>query len=79
MYDLTSQFATLEPPPPPMVTLLAAIEGNQASMDDFVSVIAGTMSPLEFFSEQNVGRMLALATEREAPAEKILAETVKAG
>ena len=32
-----------------MQQLLGAVAGNQEAMDDFVSVIAGTMSPVEFF------------------------------
>jgi len=49
MYELTCQLATLEPPPPEMQDLLAGIHGDQAAMDDFVSVTAGTLSPLALF------------------------------
>ncbi|HEX6445718.1 MAG TPA: NAD(P)/FAD-dependent oxidoreductase [Streptosporangiales bacterium] len=59
MYELTSQFATLEPPPPDMQQLLGAMQGNREAMDGFVSVISGAVSPVEFFSEENVGRILA--------------------
>ena len=48
IYEFTSQLATLEPPPPEMQQLLGAVPGNQEAMDGFVSVIAGTMSPVEF-------------------------------
>jgi hypothetical protein len=33
-----------------MQQLLGSIVGNQPAMDDFVSVAAGTLSPVEFFS-----------------------------
>jgi 2-polyprenyl-6-methoxyphenol hydroxylase-like FAD-dependent oxidoreductase len=59
MYELTTQLATLEPPPPELQRLLAAIHGNQQAMDGFIRVTAGVTSPAEFFSEEHVGRLLA--------------------
>jgi len=56
MYEFTTQLATLEPPPPEMQQLLGAIHGNQAAMDDFVSVNAGTLSPEAFFSPERISR-----------------------
>jgi len=61
MYELTTQLATLEPPPPEFQHLLAAIHGNQDAMDGFARVLAGVTSPAEFFSEENAGRILAAA------------------
>jgi hypothetical protein len=61
MYEFTSQLATLEPPPPEMQQLLAAVRGNQEAMDGFVSVVSGAVSPTDFFSEENVTRILAEA------------------
>jgi 2-polyprenyl-6-methoxyphenol hydroxylase-like FAD-dependent oxidoreductase len=61
MYELTSQLATLEPPPPEMQRLLAAVAGDQRAVDDFVGVNAGTVSPAEFFAPENVARILAAA------------------
>jgi flavin-dependent dehydrogenase len=61
MYELTCQLATLERPPPDLEQLLAAARGNQEAMDGFARVIAGVTSPAEFFSEENVGRILAQA------------------
>jgi flavin-dependent dehydrogenase len=60
MYELTTQFATLEPPPPEMQQLLGAVSGNREAMDAFVSVVAGTVSPVEFFDPANVGRLMGL-------------------
>lgn len=59
MYEFTSQFASLTPPPPEMQQLFAAIHGNQDAMDGFARVIAGVTSPAVFFSEDNVGRIFA--------------------
>lgn len=61
MFEFTTQLATLEPPPPEMQQLLGAMLGNQAAMDGFARVNAGTTSPAEFFSEENVGRIFAAA------------------
>jgi hypothetical protein len=49
MYELTTQFATLEPPPPELQRLLGALDGNQDAMDEFARVMAGAMSPEVFF------------------------------
>jgi 2-polyprenyl-6-methoxyphenol hydroxylase-like FAD-dependent oxidoreductase len=54
MYDFTCQLATLEPPPPEMEKLLAAVHGNQQAMDDFARMNAGTISPTQFFTAANV-------------------------
>jgi 2-polyprenyl-6-methoxyphenol hydroxylase-like FAD-dependent oxidoreductase len=59
MYELTTQLATLEPPPPELQRLLAAIHGNQQAMDGFIRVTAAVTSPAEFSSEEHVGRLLA--------------------
>ena len=61
MYEFTCQLATLEPPPPEMQQLLRAIHGNQPAMDGFVRMNAGTISPSEFFSPENVGGIMAAA------------------
>jgi hypothetical protein len=61
MYDFTRQLATLEPPPPQMQQLFAAIHCNQKAMDDFARMNAGTISPTEFFSPENVNAITAAA------------------
>ena len=61
MYEFTTQMATLEPPPPEMQQVLGAVAGNQQAMDDFVSVIAGTVSPAEFFDSANIERVMRRA------------------
>lgn len=59
IYEFTTQLATLEPPPPEMQQLFAAMQGNQPAMDGFVSVIAGTLSPVEFFAPRNLVSLLS--------------------
>jgi hypothetical protein len=61
LYDFTTQLATLEPPPEEMQQLLAAVHGNSEAMDAFVSVIAGAVSPVEFFDPEHIKRIMSLA------------------
>ena len=61
MYEFTAQVASLQPPPPELQAVLAAAQGNQEAMDGFARVNAGVTSPAEFFSEENVGRILSAA------------------
>jgi 2-polyprenyl-6-methoxyphenol hydroxylase-like FAD-dependent oxidoreductase len=61
IYEFTAQLATLAPPTPEEQQVFAAICGNQSAMDDFVSINAGTVSPAEFFSPANIGRLMASA------------------
>lgn len=42
---------------------LGAMRGNQDAMDGFAKLNAGVVSPVEFFSDENVGRILASARE----------------
>jgi 2-polyprenyl-6-methoxyphenol hydroxylase-like FAD-dependent oxidoreductase len=58
IYEFTTQLATLDEPPPELQQLLAAAQANQRAMDAFVSVTAGTMSPLEFFHPDHVASIL---------------------
>ena len=60
-YAFTAQLATLEPPPSKMQQLLGAVYGNQAAMDDFVSLNAGTLSPDVFFSPERISRTFEAA------------------
>ena len=59
MYEFTTELATLEPPAPELLTLLAAMPGNQAAMDGFARVNAGVTSPAEFFSPENSERIMS--------------------
>ena len=61
MYDFTCDLATLEPPPPELQRILGAVHGNQAAMDGFARLNAGTISPTEFFAPDNVEAIFAAA------------------
>jgi flavin-dependent dehydrogenase len=62
MYELTADFASLEPAPPDLQHLLAAASRTEQAMEGFARVLAGLTSPAEFFSEENAARILAAAT-----------------
>jgi flavin-dependent dehydrogenase len=66
LYDLTCQFAMLEPPPPDMQQLFAALRGNQADTDRFMGTLAGTTPIPEFFAPENLARIVAAGTAQLA-------------
>jgi 2-polyprenyl-6-methoxyphenol hydroxylase-like FAD-dependent oxidoreductase len=61
MYEFTAELASLEPAPPELQQLLAAVSQSQEASDGFTRVIAGVTSPAEFFSDENAGRIFAAA------------------
>ena len=61
MYELTFGMASLEPPPPEVRRIIGAAAASQASMDAFARMIAGIMSPTEFFAPDHVETMLKAA------------------
>ncbi|GAA4717584.1 NAD(P)/FAD-dependent oxidoreductase [Phytohabitans rumicis] len=58
MYEFTCELATLEPPPPDLVQLLSAINGNQPAMDEFARMNAGVLSPADFFAPEHIDQMM---------------------
>jgi flavin-dependent dehydrogenase len=58
MYEYSCQFAALEPPPPQMQRMFAALRGNQPQIDRFLGTIAGTVSIPEFYSPENMQRIV---------------------
>ena len=61
MYEFTADLATLAPPPPEKQQLFSAVSRSQEAMDGFARVVAGVVSPAEFFSAESVGHILATA------------------
>ena len=59
MYQFTAQLATLEPPPPEMQALFAALRGNQDATNAFLSAITGAIPLPDFMSDDNIGRIMA--------------------
>ncbi|HEX7195289.1 MAG TPA: NAD(P)/FAD-dependent oxidoreductase [Candidatus Limnocylindria bacterium] len=62
MFEFTCDLARLQPPPPEMQQLLAAVATSQEAMDGFVSVVAGTLPVPDFFGPENTARIIAGAT-----------------
>ena len=48
-------------PVPRPRTLTTQLVGFTDAMNDFVSIVAGTLSPVEFFHPDNLNRLLAAA------------------
>ena len=61
-YHLTCDLATLQLPPPDLQRLFHAVSTSQDTMDDFVSMMTGTLPVPEFFEPTNVERIIGAAT-----------------
>lgn len=61
MYDFTCQLATLEPPPPHMQQLFAALRGNQEATNEFYSAITGSRPLPAFMNPEHLERILTEA------------------
>ncbi len=64
MYDFTCQMATLQPPPPPMQRLFAALRGNQDATNQFYSAMTGSSPLPAFMNPENLDRIMASAGRR---------------
>jgi flavin-dependent dehydrogenase len=61
LFEFTCDLASLHPPAPELEQLLGAMPGNAEAMNGFVSVIAGTLRPPDFFAAGNVERIMQAA------------------
>ena len=62
MYEQTCHLATLDPPSPDEQKLFAALRGNQPETDRlFGAILAGTVPVEEYFSPDNVRRIVSSA------------------
>jgi hypothetical protein len=59
LYELNYQLATFESPAPERQLLKGALRRNQAETNRYFGTTAGTVSLPEFFSPENIGRMMA--------------------
>lgn len=59
MYEFTCELAKLEPPPPPMQHLFAALRGNQEATNQFFEALTGSLPLPAFMNPENIGRILA--------------------
>jgi flavin-dependent dehydrogenase len=60
-FELTSQLATLQPPPAETQQLLAALQHNPEQRSRFFGVLALTVPVQDFFAPENVNRIMAAA------------------
>jgi flavin-dependent dehydrogenase len=61
MFEQNCQLARLEPPPAELRQLLAALRGNQTETGHFLGTVTGTVPVQEFYSPENVGRIINAA------------------
>lgn len=59
MYEFTCELARLEPPPPEMQRLFAALRANQEETNAFYSALTGCSPLPAFMNPENIGRILA--------------------
>ena len=59
MYHFTCELARLEPPPPPLQALFAALHGNREATNQFYSAITGARPLQEFMNPENIGRIVS--------------------
>lgn len=61
MFEYTCQLGKLELPPPEMTHLFAALQGNQNETGHFLGTVTGTVPVQEFFSPENLERIIRAA------------------
>lgn len=59
LYELTCEFAKLQPPAPEQQQLFAALRYDQEQTNRFFGTLAGTVGIAEFFAPENIGRIMA--------------------
>lgn len=59
MYDFTCELAKLEPPPPEMQQLFAALHGNRTATEAFYAALTGAVPLPVFMDPANIGRILS--------------------
>lgn len=60
--DLTTQLAAMEPPPPEMVALLAAIAADPAESTRYIGALQGSTPIGEYLAPDNIERIMANAS-----------------
>jgi 2-polyprenyl-6-methoxyphenol hydroxylase-like FAD-dependent oxidoreductase len=61
IYELTCQFASLQPPPPEMQQLLGALRYNPEQAGRFLGTVAGSVPVAEFYAPENLARIMGAA------------------
>jgi 2-polyprenyl-6-methoxyphenol hydroxylase-like FAD-dependent oxidoreductase len=60
MYEMTIDLASFAPPRPEQEMLMRALEGNQAEIDRFLSVLTGSLPAPEYFTPRNMLRLIGV-------------------
>jgi flavin-dependent dehydrogenase len=71
LYEYDTQRASMQPLPPEMQQLFAALQGNQEQTNRFFGLAEGTTSISEFFSPEKIQRIMAAASLREASTKPV--------
>lgn len=66
MFEHTCQLARLAPPTPEMIELLEALRGDREESGRFLGTVTGTVPVQEFFSPENVSRIVKASALRPA-------------
>ena len=66
MFEYTCRLAKLESPPPEMVGLFNALRANQKETGRFLGTVTGTVSIQEFFSPENINRVMEASALKPA-------------
>jgi hypothetical protein len=66
MFKRTTQLEKLEPSPPEMLRLLNALRVNQEETGRFLGTVTGTVSILEFYSAENINRVIEASALKPA-------------
>jgi hypothetical protein len=64
MYDFTCELAALEPAPPPLRELFAALHHDREATNQFYSAITGAVALPSFMNPENIGRIVSSARAR---------------
>lgn len=63
IYGMTCDMATLQPPPPDQQALIGSLIGNQEQINRFFGTATGAYPIPEFFSPENIGRIMSAAEQ----------------
>jgi flavin-dependent dehydrogenase len=64
IYRLNLEYASLEPPPADVQTLMAALQGNAEDTSRFMGTMSGAVPVSEFYAAENVARILREQRQR---------------
>jgi flavin-dependent dehydrogenase len=64
IYQMNAQYASLEPPPPDVQALMAALQGNAEDTGQWIGTMTGAVAVNEFYAPGNVQRILRSSSSR---------------